>query len=185
MPFKRGKPRAIKDAIANFFWPQIGWLRFATYIKKRIIRLADTPHRIALGLAFGIAASFNPFVGTHILQSLILCTIFRANYIAAAIGTIIGNPLTFPFFWWAAIWLGNIILTLMGFENALDAKLIALDTIKSLVEDPGSVFLPWVIGGYVIGAALIPVSYMLFKPIVTIAKAARTQIRSLQKEARS
>jgi hypothetical protein len=36
----------------------------------------------------------------HFVLSALLAYIARANIIASAIGTVVGNPWTFPFIWW-------------------------------------------------------------------------------------
>ena len=57
-----------------------------------------------------ITISFTPFVGFHLILAALLSWIFRANIIASAIGTLVGNPWTFPFIWiWIyqlGVWMG-------------------------------------------------------------------------------
>ncbi len=97
--FKRDtKPSRMKQ-VADFFWPSIGFKRSTRYLGYRLARLPGTPYSLAAGFAFGAAISFTPFVGLHFLFGGILAWIFRANIIASAIGTAVGNPWTFPFIW--------------------------------------------------------------------------------------
>jgi len=68
----------------------------------RLARLPGSSYSIASGFAMGAAISFTPFVGFHIVISATLSWIIRGNIVASAVGTIVGNPWTFPFIW---IWL--------------------------------------------------------------------------------
>jgi len=81
----------------------MGVRRTARYAGHRLARLPDTPWAIAGGFAWGAAASFTPFVGLHIVLAALGAWVTRCNLVAAAVGTVVGNPWTFPFIW-AAIY---------------------------------------------------------------------------------
>ena len=81
-----------------------------TYVVKRITRLSGTPHSIAAGAACGVAVSFTPFLGFHVISAFLLCLVVRGNYLAAAIGTLVGNPWTLPFLLLASYQLGHALL---------------------------------------------------------------------------
>jgi hypothetical protein len=49
-------------------------------------------------------------MGIHIIVAAGLSWLFGASMIAAALGTIVGNPLTFPFIWACTLGLGNFLL---------------------------------------------------------------------------
>ena len=85
--------------LSRIFWPSMGWWRLGRYLLHRLTRLKATPHAIALGVAFGVFSSFTPFMGFHIAIAALLTYIFGGNIIAAGVGTLFGNPLTFPFIW--------------------------------------------------------------------------------------
>lgn len=184
--FKRKNPRPLFRAFSNHMWPEMGWRRFFFYIKQRIVRLSDSAHRIALGLAFGMAVSFNPYVGTHILQACGLCYLFRGNIIAGALGTIIGNPSTFPFFWWLSIMIGSTILGWFGVSSAGDVShnsdFGAL--FQTAMSDPLHVLLPWTLGGYVLALITLPISYFTFYPLIRAAKRARAALILRKKKAK-
>ena len=109
---RRKKPSLIKVFI-ELVWPSMGWRRLLKYVAFRISRLPNSPRQIATGFALGAAVSFTPFIGFHILIGALLAWILRANIFASAIGTIIGNPWTFPFIW---VWIYNLGIW-MGFGN--------------------------------------------------------------------
>lgn len=91
-------------------WPRTGWRRAFIYYLKRLTRLSGTPHAIAAGFACGVMISFTPFVGLHILLGCLLALIVRGNFLAVAVGTLVGNPWTFPFIWLASYELGKLVL---------------------------------------------------------------------------
>ncbi len=110
MLFKRKKPLTFWKKIKNFIWPQIGFKRAGKYIYLRILRIKDNPKGVAKGLALGIAISITPFVGFHVILIGILCWIFHGNFLAGALSSLLGNPITFPFIWYVTYLLGIAIL---------------------------------------------------------------------------
>lgn len=97
--FRRRKSPGAGYHLRNFFWPNIGWRRSFTYFGHRVGRLKGSRYAIAAGFAFGAAISFTPLVGLHIVTAALFAWIARANVIASAIGTLVGNPWTFPIIW--------------------------------------------------------------------------------------
>jgi uncharacterized protein (DUF2062 family) len=97
--FRRRHKASRAKQFGNFFWPSIGFKRSSKYVGYRLARLPGTPYSLAAGFAFGAAVSFTPFIGLHFIISAILAWIFRANILASALGTAVGNPWTFPFIW--------------------------------------------------------------------------------------
>jgi uncharacterized protein (DUF2062 family) len=93
--FKRRDRRPIWQAVADFFWPRGGWGRAFTYVKHRVRRLPDPPHRIARGIFAGIFVTFTPFFGLHFFLAATVAWIMRGNIIASLLSTFVGNPLTF------------------------------------------------------------------------------------------
>ncbi len=83
--------------LKELFWPSSGWKRSFQYGWRRVWRLSGTPHAIALGVAAGVFASCTPLFGFHILLAMLVAWVIRGNLVASALGTFLGNPLTFPF----------------------------------------------------------------------------------------
>ena len=61
-------------------------------------RIADagSAYSLASGFACGVAVSFTPLVGFHLLLACGLAYFIRGNLATALLGTIFGNPWTFP-----------------------------------------------------------------------------------------
>lgn len=64
---------------------------------------------IAAGVAAGVFTSFTPFLGLHFIISWAIAFAIGGNLLAAAIGTGVGNPITFPFIWGATYTTGCFI----------------------------------------------------------------------------
>jgi uncharacterized protein (DUF2062 family) len=103
MLFRRKHPEAWQAKVRTAVWPRRSWSRSIAYVAKRIIRITATPHAIAAGVAAGVFSSFTPFMGLHIVLALAIAWLIAGNLPAAAFGTMVGNPLTFPLIW-ASTW---------------------------------------------------------------------------------
>ncbi|MEP3279719.1 MAG: DUF2062 domain-containing protein [Stappiaceae bacterium] len=91
-------------------WPKSGFKRSYKYFGKRVLRLTASEHAVAAGVAAGAMASFTPFVGFHFIIAFFFAFFVGGNMLAAALGTSVGNPLTFPFMWTANFKVGSLIL---------------------------------------------------------------------------
>lgn len=125
--------------LRSWFWPHIGWGRAFTYVVKRVKRLPGSPHSIAAGLAIGVMVSFTPFF-PHLASAALLAMLIRGNVVAAWVGTLFGNPSTFPLIWLAAYNLGLII---MGQPPVSEPQFEAESQLTSL---PAPFTMEWVNG---------------------------------------
>lgn len=185
MIFRRRQRPSILARLRESLVPRKGMWRGVDYIHKRMRRLPDSPHRIALGFAAGAFVSFTPFFGLHFFLAAGIAWLLRANIIAGLFGTAVGNPLTFPVISVTSLWLGRWILgrTHGGSEfrevshafaegmNAIWATVKSwfgygpsmLDGLLSFLDD---IFLPYLIGGIIPGLVTGAVCYWLLGPIV-------------------
>ena len=88
----------------------MGWLRLFRYYGLRLYRLNDPPYAVAAGLASGIAISFTPFIGFHLILAVLLARLLNGSMIAAMIGTLAGNPWTLPLIWFMTYKVGMLVL---------------------------------------------------------------------------
>ncbi len=134
----------------------LGLKLFKIYQKtiQKLKGLKGSNKSIAKGFATGVAMSFTPFVGFHILLSLIITKITKQNSIAATLGTIAGNPWTFPFIWYLTLHIGYIILSSDILPIPIDFKIffknlfhavISLD-FNLFISDIWPIFLPMLVG---------------------------------------
>ena len=183
--FKRRKQRTWLQTVAEFIYPKSGWKRAFEYVKHRIKRLPDTPHKIALGIACGTFVTFTPFFGLHFFMAAGLAYVFRGNVLAALLGTFVGNPLTFPFIAATSYRLGLWILG-YGREEKVWAKVkngvaetwstIWANTKSMFGYEPSpwegvlaffnDVFLPYLVGGIAPGIICGVAMYFASKPMI-------------------
>lgn len=135
---RRNKPTNI-ERLRVAVWPRNSWSRSTRYFGKRVLRLTATPHAIAIGFAAGAFASFTPLVGFHFIIAFALAYVIRGNLIASALGTSVGNPLTFPFIWASTFKVGQWIL---HSETAPAAQDIHKEFAKRLLDNSLDVLLP-------------------------------------------
>ena len=76
------------------------FFRYIKLLKYKIVRIKDFPESVAIGLAWGAAVSFTPLLGLHLIICYTGTYLMKGNLIAATVGTIVGNPWTFPFFFY-------------------------------------------------------------------------------------
>ncbi len=170
--FKRRSKRGLLYRIRGFVWPHIGWRRAGRYFFHRLMRLPGTPHSIAAGFACGSAISFTPFIGFHFILSGLLAWAIGGNVVAALIGTVVGNPWTFPFIWVAVYKLGCLIL---GWKS-VDILSHGL-TLTYILQRPQMVLLPMIVGSVPAGAVAWVVSYWPVRYIVSDYQAVRRRLR--------
>ena len=127
MLFKRQKKLHPILYLRNVLWPKSGWRRASRYVFHRVGRLPATPYSIAAGFACGAAVSFTPFIGFHFASAALIAWLIGGNLLASAIGTVIGNPWTFPLIWFWIYQLGNWMLQLApdrGMPEQLSLQMI-------------------------------------------------------------
>ena len=192
MVFKRRDRPPLLVRLRAALVPQRGWRRGIEYLGHRVRRLPDTPHRIAFGFGLGVFASFTPFFGAHILLAAGLAKLLRGNIVASLIGTLAGNPLTFPLIASVSLGLGRRILGYGAsgedFTRVSDAFGEAASglwsSLLSLVGRGDSqwrrlepfvdyILWPYFVGGLLPGLAAALASYLLLRPLVAAYQARR------------
>lgn len=161
----------------DFIWPSSGWGRAANYLHHRLARIPGTSYAIAAGFACGVSVSFTPFIGLHLILAAFLAWLIRANIFTSAMGTIIGNPWTFPFIWTAVYYVGCLLLGWPTDDDPIKQTYIILNqhTLADILKSPfhilgpfiRSVFFPMFIGGILLGAVAWIITYWpIFKLVV-------------------
>ncbi|MGB3809984.1 MAG: DUF2062 domain-containing protein [Parvibaculum sp.] len=133
------------------------------YIWRRVWRLTGTPHMVALGVAAGVFMSFTPFLGFHIIVAMLIAWVFRGNLLAAAFGTMIGNPVTYPPIWLATYDLGNWML---GVSTRPDIDLTSTLMGAKAFDMILPVLLPMAAGSLPLGLAAALITYFIIKSTV-------------------
>lgn len=110
MVFRRRDKRTVVEWLKASVYPRGGWLRAAHYVRHRLTRLPDPPHRIARGIWAGVFISFTPIFGFHFVGAALIAFLMRGNLLAAILGTFFGNPITFPLIAVGSVQLGHWML---------------------------------------------------------------------------
>lgn len=192
MVFKRRNRQSMLARVRDFFYPRTGWRRAIEYLGHRVKRLPDSPHKIALGFACGVFVSFSPFFGLHFVYAGICALLVRGNVLASFLGTLVGNPLTFPLIATTSLSLGRRVIGSgtgeMGFASLKDAFwnaivglwqsfLAAFGMAEPALHKLGpfwsDVFLPYYVGGILPGLAAATAFYFLTRPLVAAYQARR------------
>jgi uncharacterized protein (DUF2062 family) len=159
--FGRRRPLPLVERTARWVWPRGGWTRQGIYVAHRIKRLPGTPNSIAAGFACGVAVSFTPFIGFHFVLAALLALLMRGNIIASAIGTVAGNPWTFPVIW---IWTYNIGLWVLGQEQG--GTLPEDFSIQYIFDNPLKVLWPMAVGSLPTGLSAWLIAFFSMRVVV-------------------
>ena len=165
MLFKRRNPADFRERLRLALWPRRSFQRSARYFTKRVLRLRATPHAIAAGVAAGVFASFFP-IGIHLVVALALAWLIAGNFVAAALGTAFGNPLTIPVMWGATYEVGFMLL------HGGETGSIEPSHIGSLIDQMGIAALwepllePMIVGAVPLGLLFAAAAYALTRRAV-------------------
>ena len=196
--FKRRERRSIFRFFYEVIFSLKGISRAIGYVGIRLKRIPDTPHKISLGMSCGIFASFTPLFGLHFLIAGLLSYVLRANVLASLIGTFIGNPITFPIITVFNLKLGEWILGSNEyssgdggkiFEGFLDfifliykslftEGLIGENSVPRMNEFLYGVFIPYSLGGLILGISIAIISYFLLRPLVSTYQKKRDSLKA-------
>ena len=168
----------------SWLWPRAGWQRTTQHAWIRIRRLKDTPHAIAGGFTSGIVVSFTPLLGLHVILAFVLAWAVRGNLIAALVGTLAGNPLTFPFIW-ALIY--NVGARLSGADHSGHFDPSAFPAVEILLEEPQwsvtDVFATMMLGSVPVCLSLALAIYPVTRWSVGLYQQKRQQRKSAKRRA--
>lgn len=134
----------------------------------RLSRLKACPHRISLGFAAGAFASFLPLVGLHFVLAAALAFVIRGNIIASAVGTVVGNPITFPMIWFATYKVGVAFTgqpptrNPQGIVRLAEVRLgFNAESLSGFWQTLGETFWPMVVGALPLGLLCASACYLI------------------------
>ncbi|WP_417250502.1 DUF2062 domain-containing protein [Celeribacter sp.] len=192
MVFKRRDKLSPLMWLSNVLWPKGGWHRAALYLRHRLHRLPDTPQKIARGVAAGVFVSFTPFFGLHFVIAFLGAKLVRGNFIAALLGTFVGNPLTYVPIGVISLKMGHFMLG-TAFDHAHERSFVGkfFDAARDfwinfkalftgadanwdgLIVFGREVFLPYLVGGILPGLVAAIAAYYLTLPMIVAYQARR------------
>ena len=196
--FKRRERRSIFRFFYEVIFSLKGISRAIEYVGIRLKRIPDTPHKISLGMSCGIFASFTPLFGLHFLIAGLLSYLLRANVLASLIGTFVGNPITFPIITVFNLKLGEWILGSSEYSSGDGGKIfegfldfifliyksfftegsIGENNVPRMNEFLNGVFIPYSLGGLILGILIAIISYFLLRPLVSTYQKKRDALKA-------
>ncbi|MBT06034.1 MAG: hypothetical protein CMM32_03850 [Rhodospirillaceae bacterium] len=172
------KQRLGKLAIVrHFVWPHTGWRRALKYSAYRVQRIDGSPSGVAIGVAWGVAVSFTPFYFLHIGIAVAGSWLMGGSLLAAAIGTLFLNPLTFPIISWVTYNLGNYFL-----PRSIDLQVGKVPSMSYIFDNFSEVlapyFLPMILGGFVLGVISWFIVFIIVRELISRYRESRGRIRN-------
>ncbi|MFN4141221.1 DUF2062 domain-containing protein [Aestuariivirga sp.] len=166
--FRSTRKVSLVARVSVVVWPHCGFRRAWNCQLLRLSRLKTSPHKISIGFAAGAFASFLPLIGLHFILAAALAFAVRGNIIASAVGTVVGNPITFPMIWFATYKVGvaftgqNRHPNTEGSPNPAEFQIgFSTDSIPRLWEALGETFWPMLIGALPLGLICASGCYLL------------------------
>ena len=148
----------------------------------RLIRLNDSPERVAGGFAIGVFVGVAPTFGFGLLVTGFLAVFLRCNVAAAVVGSASGAPPLIFLFWALSAWVGS-------FFFGLDfARLYAMFKSGAALRAGGEVFSAYLVGNVFVTAVATALGYWVVLAIMRRAaarKAASSPPRSRSRASRS
>ena len=146
-----------KNLINKFF-------RLLSYYKLRLARLPASSYAISSGFACGSMVSFTPLLGLHFILAVVFAFLIRGNFIAALIGTIVGNPLTFPLIWGLIYKVGTFVISIerVDLKNDISFEMIINQTYE--------IFFPMLVGGIIVAPVVWIVTYFTIYSFISSYK---------------
>jgi len=163
MLFRRRDEESRWERLRVHLWPRRSWKRSSRYVVYRVRRLSATPHAVALGFAAGVFSAITPFLGAHMLMSALISWAIGGSRVAALLGTFVGNPLTYPFFWYITYVAGNLMLGSGSGEHEID---LSDGIFQASLDQLWPILKPMSLGAIPVGLAGAALSYVLVKPAV-------------------
>jgi uncharacterized protein (DUF2062 family) len=163
MLFRRRETESFLERMRVHMWPRRSWGRSSRYVVYRLRRLSATPHAIALGFAAGAFTAATPYLGTHMIMAAFIAWAIGGSIIASLLGTFVGNPLTYPFIWFATYKVGNILLGAHGVKRQID---LSRGIFESSLDRLWPILKPMTLGCIPVGLAVAVLCYVLVRPMV-------------------
>ncbi len=158
------------------------WLgRILRYQYLRLVRIDDSPDKIAGGVALGVFLGIFPTFGLGLILAVALAHRLHVNRAAALMGSVIMNPFTTVPFWTLSAVVGGFIF---GVESS---EILAIA--KSFETDWASVFgrlgLVYLVGNTVVSAVFAAAFYLLTARIARVVHDKRRARRHRRAERRA
>jgi len=136
-------------------WRRWSYFRQLKLNLIRLMRLQDSPERIARGMALGLFLGMTPTFGVQMILALCAAILLRENKLAAVIGVWVTNPVTAPFIYGLEYESGRFLL-------GMPHPAMAIQFNYQFLQQLGwQVILPLCAGSLLFGIAAALVGYVI------------------------
>ena len=155
----------------NLFYKNLfnKFLRYLYYYKLRLARLPASSYAIASGFACGSMVSFTPLLGLHFVLAVIFAFLIRGNFIAALIGTVVGNPVTFPFIWGVIYKVGTFVTSIKQVNKSDNINF------DMIINQTYEIFFPMLVGGIAMAPFIWIITYVIIYSFISSYKKRKTK----------
>jgi uncharacterized protein (DUF2062 family) len=125
---------------------------------REILKVKDTPHRIAMAFALGVFMGISPLLGLHTIGAFFIAWLLRLNRLVAIIGVYITNPWTIVPIYTFCLWVGakltglERIIPTIGWNDV--TLMVYMSELKPLIK-------PFLVGTIVVGSLSAVISYFI------------------------
>lgn len=146
------------------------WRRWAFFRQLklnfiRLMRLRDSPDRIARGMALGLFIGMTPTFGVQMALALVVAILLNENKLSAVIGVWITNPVTAPFIYGLEYESGRMLLGMPHPQMEIHFNYHFLQQLG------WQVVLPLSVGSLIFGIASAAIGYAItlrFVPVLRL-----------------
>ena len=125
---------------------------------KSVIKLKESPHRVAIAFATGVFIGMSPLIGLHTILGFAIAWIFRLNPFALLAGVYITNPWTIVPIYTFSTWVGTQCLGIEQLIPEIDWSNI---TFSYLLNELEPLLMPFIFGSLLIGSLTSILSYII------------------------
>ena len=125
---------------------------------REVIKLRESPHKVALAFATGVFIGMSPLLGLHTLLGFVVAWIFRLNPFALLAGVYITNPWTVVPIYTFSTYVGAQCLGIEQIIPKIDWSDI---TFINLMNDLEPLLMPFIFGTLLTGSITAIISYFI------------------------
>jgi uncharacterized protein len=142
----------------------MSWVRRTGQI---LLRVDDSPNRVAAAFALGVFIAFFPILGIHTGLAIGIALAFRLNKVAILAGAWTNNPWTLAPMYTAGTLLGCFVLGVSPASlGEIDWSRQGRAFYASLVAGFRPLLGPFIVGNLVLGAAAAALSFLVLRSIL-------------------
>ncbi|MFH1702753.1 MAG: DUF2062 domain-containing protein [Nitrospirota bacterium] len=125
---------------------------------RDVIKLKESPHRIALAFSTGVFIGISPLLGLHTILGVTTAWLFRLNTFAIIAGVYVMNPWTIVPIYAFSTWLGAQCL---GIEQLIPNIDWPNGTFSYILSSLEHLLVPFLFGTFLVGFITSFISYVI------------------------